>query len=87
MKILWEDRAWKDYLAWQEQDRKTLKRVNKLIAEIQREPLGGIGKAEPLKGNLSGCFSRRIDETNRVVYFIRDDIVHIIACKGHYDDK
>lgn len=87
MKILWEDRAWEDYLDWQGQDRKTLKRINRLIAEIQREPFGGIGKPEPLKGNLSGCFSRRIDEANRVVYFIRDDVIHIIACKSHYNDK
>lgn len=87
MKILWEDRAWEDYLYWQEQDRKTLKRVNKLIAEIQREPFGGIGKPEPLKGNLSGCFSMRIDEANRVVYFVQDGIIHIITCKGHYDVK
>lgn len=87
MKILWEDRAWEDYLDWQGQDRKTLKRINKLIAEIQRDPFGGIGKPEPLKGDLSGCFSRRIDEANRVVYFVQDDMIHIITCKGHYDDK
>lgn len=87
MKILWEDRAWEDYLDWRGQDRKTLKRINRLIAEIQREPFGGIGKPEPLKGDLSGCFSRRIDEANRVVYFVQDDMIHIITCKGHYDDK
>lgn len=87
MKILWEDRAWKDYLNWQGQDKKTLKRINKLITEIQRNPLDGIGKLEPLKGNLSGFWSRRIDDANRIVYFVQEDIIHIIACKGHYGDK
>lgn len=87
MKILWEDRAWKDYLDWQEQDRKILRRINKLITEIQRNLLNGLGKLEPLKENLSGCWSRRIDEANRIVYFIHDDVIHVIACKGHYGDK
>lgn len=87
MKILWEDRAWKDYLDWQEQDRKTLKRVNKLITDIQRNPFQGIGKPESLKENLSGWWSRRIDEANRIVYFVQNDVIHIVACKGHYDDK
>lgn len=84
MKILWEDRAWSDYLSWQEEDKKTLKRINKLITDIQRNPFDGIGKPEPLKENLSGWWSRRIDEVNRIVYFVKDDIVHIVACKGHY---
>lgn len=85
MRILWEDRAWNDYLSWQNEDKKTLKRINKLITDIQRNPFEGIGKPEPLKENLSGWWSRRIDEVNRIVYFIKDDIVHIVACKGHYD--
>lgn len=85
MKILWEDRAWSDYLSWQEEDKKTLKRINKLINDIKRSPFDGIGKPEPLKDNLSGWWSRRIDDTNRIVYFVKDDIVHIVACKGHYD--
>lgn len=85
MKILWEDRAWSDYLSWQNEDKKTLKRINKLITDIQRSPFEGIGKPEPLKENLSGLWSRRIDEVNRIVYFVKDDVVHIIACKGHYD--
>ena len=84
MKILWEDRAWSDYLSWQEEDKKTLKRINKLITDIQRNPFEGIGKPEPLKENLSGWWSRRIDEGNRIVYFVKDGIVHIVACKGHY---
>ncbi len=85
MKILWEDRAWSDYLSWQQEDKKTLKRINKLINDIKRSPFDGIGKPEPLKDNLSGWWSRRIDDTNRIVYFVQDDIVHIVACKGHYD--
>ncbi len=85
MKILWEDRAWSDYLSWQEEDKKTLKRINKLINDIKRNPFDGIGKPEPLKDNLSGWWSRRIDDTNRIVYFVQNDIVHIVACKGHYD--
>ena len=84
MRLLWEDRAWDDYLYWQEQDKKTLKRVNKLIKYIQREPFDGIGKPEPLKDNLTGWWSRRIDEVNRIVYYVQNDIVHIVACKGHY---
>lgn len=85
MKILWEDRAWSDYLSWQQEDKKTLKRINKLINDIKRSPFDGIGKPEPLKENLSGWWSRRIDDINRIVYFVQDDIVHIVACKGHYD--
>lgn len=85
MKLLWEDRAWKDYLYWQTQDRKTLKRINLLITDIQRNPFDGIGKPEPLKANLSGWWSRRIDEQNRIVYFVENDIVHIVACKNHYE--
>ena len=87
MKLLWEDRAWNDYIYWQGQDKKTLKRVNKLLMDISRNPFDGIGKPEPLKGNLSGLWSRRIDDNgNRIVYYKSNDIVHIIACKGHYED-
>lgn len=86
MQILWEDRAWDDYIYWQGQDRKTLKRINNIINDIKRNPFYGIGKPEPLKGNLSGYWSRRIDEVNRIVYYEDDNIIYIIACKGHYDD-
>ncbi len=85
MKILWEDRAWSDYLSWQSEDRKTLKRINTLINDIKRNPFDGIGKPEPLKDNLQGLWSRRIDEMNRIVYFVQNDIVHIINCRGHYE--
>ncbi len=85
MRLLWEDRAWDDYLYWQGQDKKTLKRINALLNDIKRNPFDGIGKPEPLKGNLSGFWSRRIDEANRIVYFEKDDIVYVVACRGHYE--
>lgn len=86
MKILWEDRAWEDYLYWQTQDKRTLKRINALIRDMLRCPQDGIGKPEALKGDLSGLWSRRIDEVNRIVYYERDGILYILACRGHYDD-
>ena len=85
MKLLWEERAWDDYLYWQTQDKKNAKRINALLKEVQRTPCDGLGKPELLKGNLSGLWSRRIDEKHRIVYFVKDDTVHIIACRGHYD--
>jgi len=85
MRILWEERAWEDYLYWQTQDKKTVKRVNNLIKDIQREPYEGIGKPEPLKENLAGWWSRRIDETNRIVYKQSEGSIIIASCKGHYE--
>ena len=85
MKILWESRAWEDYVYWQFQDKKTLKKINRIITDICRSPFEGIGKPEPLKENLSGFWSRIDDNGNRIVYFIKDDTVCIIACKGHYE--
>ena len=78
------DEAWNSYVYWQTQDRKTLKRINDLIKNAQRDPSGGIGKPEPLKHSLSGCWSRRIDETNRLVYTIIDEELVIISCRYHY---
>lgn len=86
MRLLWEDRAWAEYLYWQTQDRKTLKRINALIKDIQRSTFEGVGKPEALKGNLSGWWSRRIDEVNRIVYYEKDGVIYIVSCKGHYDD-
>ena len=74
MRLLWEDRAWEDYLYWQMQDKKTLKRINGLIKDIQRDTFAGIGKPEPLKENLAGLWSRRIDDTNRIVYYEQNGI-------------
>ena len=85
MRLLWEDRAWDDYLYWQTQDKKMLKRVNLLIKDISRSPFDGIGKPEPLKNNLSGWWSRRIDEINRIVYYEQDGIIYVVSCRGHYD--
>ena len=85
MRTLWEDRAWDDYLYWQTQDKKSLKRINALVKDIKRSPFEGIGKPEPLKENLSGMWSRRIDEENCIVYYLKEDILYIISCRGHYD--
>lgn len=84
MKLLWEDRAWDDYLYWQTQDKKTLKRINALLKDIQRSPYDGIGKPEPLQYDMSGWWSRRIDECNRIVYYVEDGVIHLMACRGHY---
>lgn len=83
-KLAWTDEAWSDYLYWQSQDRKTLKRINRLINDTRRDPFKGIGKPEPLRENLSGFWSRRIDETNRLVYVVNDEYLTIIACRYHY---
>lgn len=82
MKLLWEESAWEDYLYWQWQDRKTLKRINQLIQDVQRNPFTGIGKPEPLK-KYDGYWSRRIDGANRLVYKQQGDSIIIAACKGH----
>ena len=87
MNKLWEQDAWEDYLYWQKQDKKTLKRINLLIKDIERNAFEGIGKPEPLKEDLSGYWSRRIDEKNRIVYNIKDNQVIIIQCGSHYRDK
>jgi len=86
MNKLWTDRAWTDYLHWQETDKKILRKVNKLIKDIERSPYAGIGKPEPLKHDLSGWWSRQIDEKNRIVYRIKEEKLELSQCKGHYDD-
>ena len=87
MNLTWTEIAWQDYLYWQTQDKKTLKRINTLIEDISRNGNEGIGKPEPLKGNLSGYWSRRIDDKNRLVYKIDDKNIYILACRYHYSDK
>jgi toxin YoeB len=87
MNKLWTDEAWKEYLYWQTQDKKTLKRINQLIRDIDRNGNNGIGKPEALSGSLTGFWSRRIDETNRLVYRIKDGQLEIAQCCSHYDDK
>ena len=86
MKKLWQDEAWEDYVYWQTQDRKTLKRINLLIKDISRSPFEGLGKPEPLKGTLTGFWSRRIDEENRLVYVVEEKVIILISCRGHYEN-
>jgi len=85
MNLLWGDEAWDDYLWWESHNPQMLNRINKLIKDIQRNPFSGLGQPEPLRGNLSGWWSRRIDSEHRVVYRIHDEHVEIAACRGHYD--
>lgn len=83
-KLAWTDEAWTDYIYWQSQDKKTLKRINRVIDDTLRNPFDGIGKPEPLRENLSGFWSRRIDDTNRFVYAVDDDFLTVISCRYHY---
>lgn len=85
MKLVWEEKAWADYCEWQQTDKKTLKRINEILRDIQRDSYGGIGKPEPLKNNFSGWWSRRINDCDRIVYKIKDGAVVIASCKGHYN--
>jgi len=82
--IKFTNNAWSDYVWWQGQDRKTLKRINGLIESVRRDPFVGVGKPEPLVGNLSGYWSRRIDDTHRLVYAVDDDAVVVVGCRYHY---
>ena len=85
---IFHDDAWEDYLYWQTQDKKTLKRINDLLKDIDRNGYsGGIGKAEPLKGDLQGWWSRRIDKCNRIVFRISGERLEILQCGGHYRDR
>ena len=85
MNKVWSDDAWEEYIAWQMQDKKTLKRINLLLKDVERHPFEGIGKPEPLRGELSGFWSRRIDEKNRLLYRVSRDSLEILSCKGHFD--
>ena len=86
MNKVWRDDAWDEYIFWQTQDKKTLKRINALIKDIERDPFNGIGKPEQLKGNWQGYYSRRIDDANRIVYKIENNQIIIAQCGGHYDE-
>ena len=83
---VWADKAWEDYLYWQAHDKKMLKRINQLIQDIDRNGHTGIGKPEPLKHELQGFWSRRIDDMHRLVYRIADSRIEIAQCRAHYDD-
>ena len=84
-RLAWTHAAWDDYVQWQTQDRKTLRRINRLISDTIRSPFAGVGKPEALKENLSGLWSRRIDDTNRLIYAVDDANVTIISCRYHYE--
>jgi len=83
-RLVWTLEAWDDYIFWQTQDKRTLKRINRLIGEALRTPFEGVGKPEALRENLSGFWSRRIDETNRLVYAADDTTLTIVSCRYHY---
>ena len=87
MKKSWHDDAWREYIYWQTQDRKTLKKINRLLQDIDRNGYKCSGKPEPLSGNLTGFWSVRIDEKNRIVFRIENDMIEIIQCGTHYGDK
>ena len=84
MKKVFHQNAWEDYLYWLQQDKKTIKRINLLIKDIERTPFEGIGKPEALKHNLSGWWSRRITDEHRIVYRVQEDEIHIAALRYHY---
>ena len=85
-KIAFTDKAWEEYCYWQTQDKKRLKRINLLLIDIMRNSFEGIGKPEPLKNELAGLWSRRIDDTNRLVYRVTNSQIEVVQCKGHYSD-
>ena len=87
MNKIWQDDAWEEYLYWQKQDKKTLKRINQIIKDIERDNYNGLGKPEALSGNLTGFWSRRIDSKNRIVYRIKNNQLEIAQCGSHYRDK
>ena len=84
---IWQDDAWEEYLYWQSQDKKTLKRINQILKDIDRNPYVGIGKPEQLSAELAGFWSRRIDNKNRIVYRIKEGKIEIAQCGSHYKDK
>jgi len=85
MRITFSRNAWEDYVSWQREDKRILRKINDLIKDIQRTPFGGLGKPEPLKFDLSGYWSRRIDLEHRLVYQYQDNEILIYSCKFHYD--
>lgn len=85
MKIKWEKDAWQEYVNWQQTNKTLLRKINQLIKNIQRNPFSGIGKPEPLKYDLSGYWSRRIDDEHRLVYCVEEGVLIIVQCYGHYN--
>ena len=87
MELVWQTKAWDDYLYWQQADKKVLNRINELIKDCLRNPFKGIGKPEPLKGNFAGNWSRRITDEHRLIYCTRENRMHILQCKYHYAQR
>ena len=85
MKYVFADESWEDYLYWQKTDKKKLQRINELLKDIARQPFAGIGKPEPLKHQLAGFWSRRIDEEHRLIYTVQNDEILIAKCRFHYN--
>jgi len=85
LELVWQSKAWDDYLYWQQTDKKILSRINDLIKDCLRTPFKGIGKPEPLKGNFAGNWSRRINDEHRLIYCIKDNRLHILQCRYHYN--
>ena len=86
IRISFHQQGWEDYEYWQTQDKKTIRKINKLIKDIKRDPFNGIGHPEPLKHDLQGWWSREIDDKNRIIYKPTGDVIEILQCKDHYDD-
>ena len=84
MRLVWSEKSWEDYLYWQSHDKKILKKINSLIKDIKREPFDGLGKPEPLRYELAGCWSRRITDEHRIVYEIENQNINIVSCRFHY---
>ena len=85
MKLFFYERAWDDYLYWQQTNRKTLDKINQLLKQVTRTPFDGEGKPEPMKHNLVNCWSRRINHEHRLVYRVEDGVVYVMQCRFHYD--
>lgn len=83
--VQWHGDAWDEYCKWMQTDKAMVKRINELVKDARRDPFSGIGKPEPLKHGLSGLWSRRINGTDRLTYYMENDILIIVSCKGHYD--
>jgi len=84
MKLVWSEQSWSDYLYWQKVDKKTVQKINELIKDIKRNQFDGIGKPEPLKHELAGFWSRRINDEHRLVYRVEDTMIQIASCRYHY---
>ena len=84
MRLIWSEKSWEDYLYWQAHDKKILKKINSLIKDIKREPFDGLGKPEPLRYELAGCWSRRITDEHRIVYEVEEQNISIVSCRFHY---